>query len=65
VNEPTIVWGDEPTGNLDTENSNDVMDLLLRLNRENKQTFVLITHDPSIGKKCQRTINMQSGLIIN
>ncbi|UCE37485.1 MAG: ABC transporter ATP-binding protein [Thermoplasmata archaeon] len=65
VNEPTIVWGDEPTGNLDTENSNDVMDLLLRLNRENKQTFVLITHDPSIGKRCQRTINMQSGLIIN
>lgn len=65
VNEPTIVWGDEPTGNLDTENSNDVMDLLLRLNKENKQTFVLITHDPSIGKRCQRTINMQSGLIIN
>jgi putative ABC transport system ATP-binding protein len=65
VNEPTIVWGDEPTGNLDTENSNDVMDLLIRLNKENNQTFVLITHDPSIGKRCQRTINMESGLIIN
>jgi putative ABC transport system ATP-binding protein len=65
VNQPTIVWGDEPTGNLDTENSNDVMDLLIELNKKNKQTFVLITHDPSIGKRCQRTINMESGLIIN
>jgi putative ABC transport system ATP-binding protein len=65
VNEPTIVWGDEPTGNLDTENSNDVLDLLIRLNKENNQTFVLITHDPAIGKKCQRVIEMRSGLIIN
>ncbi|UCG71239.1 MAG: ABC transporter ATP-binding protein [Thermoplasmata archaeon] len=65
VNEPTIVWGDEPTGNLDTENSNDVIDLLIQLNKKNKQTFVLITHDPSIGKKCQRIIEMESGLIIN
>lgn len=65
VNEPTIVWGDEPTGNLDTENSNDVMDLLIRLNKENNQTFVLITHSPSIGKRCQRTIEMESGVIIN
>lgn len=63
VNKPTIVWGDEPTGNLDTENSNDVLDLLIRLNKENNQTFVLITHDPSIGKKCQRVIEMASGLI--
>ncbi len=63
VNDPTIVWGDEPTGNLDTENSNDVLDLLIRLNKENNQTFVLITHDPSIGKKCQRIIEMRSGLI--
>jgi len=63
VNQPTIVWGDEPTGNLDTENSNDVVDLLIRLNEENKQTFVLITHDPSVGKRCQRIIEMRSGLI--
>lgn len=63
VNQPTIVWGDEPTGNLDTENSNDVIDLLIRLNEENKQTFVLITHDPSVGKRCQRVIEMRSGLI--
>jgi putative ABC transport system ATP-binding protein len=63
VNQPTIVWGDEPTGNLDTENSNDVLDLLIRLNKENNQTFVLITHAPSIGKKCQRIIEMTSGLI--
>ena len=65
VNQPKIVWGDEPTGNLDTENSNDVMDLLIRLNKENKQTFVLITHDPSIGKRCQRIIEMRSGVRVN
>lgn len=65
VNNPTIVWGDEPTGNLDTENSNDVIDLLIRLNKENNQTFVLITHDPSIGRKCRRLIEMRSGLITN
>jgi putative ABC transport system ATP-binding protein len=63
VNEPTIVWADEPTGNLDSKNSVEIMDLLLELNRKNKQTFIIITHDPSVGKKCTRMLKMQSGVI--
>ncbi len=63
VNNPLIVWGDEPTGNLDTKNSNEIMDLLLKLNKKNKQTFVIITHDPAIGKKCQRILKMREGVI--
>lgn len=63
VNNPTIVWGDEPTGNLDSENSAEVMELLVRLNRENKQTFVIVTHDPTMGKMCKRIVEMRNGLI--
>jgi putative ABC transport system ATP-binding protein len=63
VNNPTIVWADEPTGNLDTKNSIEVMDLLLELNKKNKQTFVIVTHDPAIGKKCSRVVEMKSGVI--
>jgi putative ABC transport system ATP-binding protein len=63
VNNPTIVWADEPTGNLDTKNSVEVMDLLIELNKKNKQTFVIVTHDPAIGKKCSRVVEMKSGVI--
>jgi putative ABC transport system ATP-binding protein len=63
VNDPTIVWADEPTGNLDSKNSKEIMDLLLKLNKENNQTFVIVTHDPAIGKMCQRVVEMESGLI--
>ncbi len=63
VNNPTIVWADEPTGNLDSENSKEIMDLILKLNKENNQTFVIVTHDPAIGKMCQRIVEMESGLI--
>ena len=63
VNDPAIVWADEPTGNLDSKNSQEIMDLLLKLNKENNQTFVIVTHDPSIGKMCQRIVEMKSGLI--
>lgn len=63
VNEPTIVWADEPTGNLDSSRSREIMDLLIKLNKENDQTFVIVTHDPAIGKMCTRVIEMESGLI--
>ena len=63
VNEPTIVWADEPAGNLDSKNSVEIMDLLLDLNKKNKQTFIIIAHDPAIGKKCKRMLTMQSGVI--
>jgi len=63
VNDPTIVWADEPTGNLDSKNSKEIMDLLLRLNKENNQTFVIVTHDPKVGHMCTRVVEMESGLI--
>jgi putative ABC transport system ATP-binding protein len=63
VNDPAIIWADEPTGNLDTENSMQVMDLLRRLNHELRQTYVVVTHDPKIGKMADRIIYMENGEI--
>jgi putative ABC transport system ATP-binding protein len=63
VNEPAIVWADEPTGNLDTENSAEVMELMKRLNTDKGLTFVIVTHDPGVGKKCRRIVEMRNGLI--
>ena len=64
VNQPEIVWGDEPTGNLDTENSKSIMDLLCDLNRTNDQTFILVTHDEAVAARAHRTIRMQDGQIV-
>ena len=63
VNEPAIVWADEPTGALDSETSKEIMDLLVRLNAEQEQTFVLVTHDAAVAKRAHRTIRMNDGLI--
>ncbi len=64
VNKPAIVWGDEPTGDLDTHTADDVMNLMRDLNLRNHQTFVLVTHDPRIGAMCDRIIEMRDGRII-
>ena len=63
VNDPAIVWADEPTGALDSETSADIMDLLVRLNREKGQTFVLVTHDISVARRAHRLVRMRDGLI--
>jgi putative ABC transport system ATP-binding protein len=63
ANRPSIIWADEPTGDLDSETSNEIMDLLVRLNRENNQTFVLVTHAPEIGARANRIIRMRDGHI--
>ncbi len=63
VNDPAIVWADEPTGDLDRKTSDEIMDLMMRLNREKGQTFVIVTHDPSIGKMASRKIRMIDGKI--
>ena len=63
VNEPAIVWADEPTGALDSETSKEIMDLLCRLNTEQEQTFVLVTHDAAVARRAHRTIRMRDGLI--
>jgi len=64
VNNPAIVWGDEPTGDLDSVTAAEIMDLLSRLNKEHNQTFVLVTHDRGIAQRTERIIRMQDGLII-
>jgi ABC-type lipoprotein export system ATPase subunit len=63
VNNPAIVWADEPTGDLDTKTADDIMSLMQELNREQRQTFVIVTHDPSIAARCHRTIHMVDGII--
>jgi len=63
VNEPRIIWADEPTGNLDSATATMVMDLIARLNRENGQTFVIVTHDPAVGARAGRIVHMMDGLI--
>jgi putative ABC transport system ATP-binding protein len=63
VNDPAIVWGDEPTGNLDSHMADEVMTLMERLNCDRQQTFVLVTHDPAIGARCDRVIRMSDGRI--
>ena len=64
VNEPAIVWADEPTGNLDSETSGDVMDLLCKLNKEKQQTFILVTHDIAVGRRADRILRMADGEIV-
>ncbi|MCH7522920.1 MAG: hypothetical protein IH920_04000 [Chloroflexi bacterium] len=63
VNDPAIVWGDEPTGDLDSTNAREIMDLMVRLNREHGQTFVLVTHADEVAQRTQRIIRMQDGQI--
>lgn len=63
ANNPAIVWADEPTAALDSETGKSVMDILCRLNEERKQTFILVTHDETVGARAQRIVRMRDGLI--
>ena len=64
VNVPSIIWADEPTGNFDTETSREIVDLLIKLNKENNQTFLVVTHGSKIGEKIDRIVWMESGKIL-
>jgi putative ABC transport system ATP-binding protein len=64
VNEPDIVFADEPTGNLDSETSQEVVDLMKRLHREKGLTFIIVTHDAAVGNQTQRVILMRNGVIL-
>lgn len=65
VNSPSIILADEPTGNLDTENADSVMDLIFNLRKKFGQTFVIVTHNEEFAAKCDRIIKMSDGKIIN
>ncbi len=64
VNNPALVLADEPTGNLDSENSREIIALLRRFNRENNQTVVIITHDERIALSADRIISVEDGKIV-
>ena len=63
VNEPDLILADEPTGNLDSHTGAEIMSLLLKLNKEQNLTLVIVTHDPSIAAQTQRVIRLRDGLI--
>ena len=64
VGEPAVVLADEPTGALDSDTAEDVMQLLIRLNREERNTIVIITHDPLIAQQCTRQALIRDGLLL-
>jgi len=64
VNNPAIVWADEPTGDLDSQNADDIMNLMRRLNKEQGITFAIVTHDIGIGRRADRIIRMADGEIV-
>jgi ABC-type lipoprotein export system ATPase subunit len=64
ANGPAVLLADEPTGNLDSENSKHILELIIRLRREQNMTLVLVTHDLNIARMATRTIQMKDGLIV-
>jgi len=64
VTRPAVLFADEPTGNLDSKTGATIIDLLFELNQENRTTLILVTHDPALASRCQRTIRLDSGSIV-
>lgn len=65
IHRPKILFADEPTGNLDTETSKPIVEMLLRLNRESGTALVLVTHDSSLAAKARRVVTMSGGTIVS
>lgn len=65
VNKPRLIFADEPTGNLDSVTGDKIIDLLFKLNKTNKNTLILVTHDDELAEKCQIRITLKDGKIID
>ncbi len=63
VNQPALVWADEPTGDLDSETAAEIIDVLVDLNHDQGLTFILVTHDRGVGNRCKRILWMRDGRI--
>jgi putative ABC transport system ATP-binding protein len=63
VNHPALVWADEPTGDLDSDTANEIMGVLVDLNRERQLTFILVTHAQEVGARCGRIVRIRDGLM--
>ncbi len=64
VNDPAIVWADEPTGALDSATADEIMALIRDLNERRGLTVVIVTHDPGVGRRTDRIVRMRDGLIV-
>jgi len=64
INNPAIILADEPTGNLDSENSKIVLEMFRELNKKFNQTIIMITHNPEAAENCNRIIKMRDGLVV-
>ena len=65
VGRPSVIFADEPTGNLDSKTTEQVMDMLLEISQKNNITFVMVTHDPELAKKAKRVVTLVDGRIIS
>jgi putative ABC transport system ATP-binding protein len=65
ANDPAIIFGDEPTGNLDSFNGEAIMHLLSELHEEMGKTLILVTHDPHIAERCDRVVHLQDGRFVD
>jgi putative ABC transport system ATP-binding protein len=64
VNDPAIIMADEPTGNLDSRSGTEIMELLLKLNRDRSTTLIIVTHDPEVAAQTQRAIHIRDGVTV-
>lgn len=65
VNAPKVILGDEPTGDLDTKTSEEIIKMMRKINKETNTTFVLVTHNPEIAEACDRVIRMRDGKVVS
>jgi putative ABC transport system ATP-binding protein len=65
INNPAIILADEPTGAVDTQTAKDIIGLMRELNQKNKQTFIIVTHDPFVAESTDRVVRMTDGKIIS
>ncbi|KXA91100.1 hypothetical protein AKJ57_02440 [candidate division MSBL1 archaeon SCGC-AAA259A05] len=65
ANDPDIVLADEPTGNLDTDTGDEIIDLMRDLNEDFEKTFIIVTHDPNVAKRTNRIVNLRDGKVEN
>jgi putative ABC transport system ATP-binding protein len=63
VNDPAIILADEPTGNLDTKSGDEIMNILLTLNKDRGTTLIIVTHDPDVAAMTQRVIHIRDGVV--